>query len=282
LIQNTTSGESDFSDAVFSISTSPAPIVPAPIPVVGGQCTYKKTSGVCTIYSIDKAGIVSFLFATSSKSIFPSYFNPNAMQQADLSTLTTGWNVANRNFLAIGTQISCAVNILTTGTCTPVTFNFNSIISPNPSVTVLSPSAGQTWQTGKTYTIIWGSSGFDKLSIGYKSYNAAAGSSGWIAKNISAVSGSYNWTIPSNFYLVPEYGNTQSYMIIMGTEAQVGSGIGASSKPFYITSNAPVCVAKWWFDNTTRVCSQKQFCGQYLYYGLQTFDTKADCQAHLP
>ncbi len=42
------------------------------------------------------------------------------------------------------------------------------------------------------------------------------------------------------------------------------------------------CTMKWWFDSITTVCSRKQFCGAYIYYGLQTFDTQTDCQAHLP
>ena len=38
------------------------------------------------------------------------------------------------------------------------------------------------------------------------------------------------------------------------------------------------CSNLYWFDNLNR-CSQepKQFCGAYMYYGLQTFKTKEEC-----
>lgn len=41
------------------------------------------------------------------------------------------------------------------------------------------------------------------------------------------------------------------------------------------------CKNTWWFDNDRRVCSEKQFCGMYIYNGLQTFETRVACQAAL-
>jgi hypothetical protein len=41
------------------------------------------------------------------------------------------------------------------------------------------------------------------------------------------------------------------------------------------------CKNTWWFDNDRRVCSEKQFCGMYMYNGLQTFETRVACQAAL-
>ena len=41
------------------------------------------------------------------------------------------------------------------------------------------------------------------------------------------------------------------------------------------------CQNRYWFDDTTQTCGQKQFCGMYMYYGLQTFETKGDCLAAL-
>jgi hypothetical protein len=41
------------------------------------------------------------------------------------------------------------------------------------------------------------------------------------------------------------------------------------------------CQNLWWFDNTKKQCSQKQFCGAYMYLGLRTFATEADCLAGL-
>lgn len=38
------------------------------------------------------------------------------------------------------------------------------------------------------------------------------------------------------------------------------------------------CQNLYWFDDTTKVCGQKQFCGAYMYLGLQTFENKTQCE----
>lgn len=41
------------------------------------------------------------------------------------------------------------------------------------------------------------------------------------------------------------------------------------------------CEQRWWFDSANDVCQQKEFCGMYMYQGLQTFDTLEECQTAL-
>lgn len=41
------------------------------------------------------------------------------------------------------------------------------------------------------------------------------------------------------------------------------------------------CKSLYWFDNSNKECGQKQFCGMYMYYGLQTFETKGECESAL-
>ena len=48
-----------------------------------------------------------------------------------------------------------------------------------------------------------------------------------------------------------------------------------------VVSPEPVCKTLWWYDNNTQYCQQKQFCGAYMYLGLRTFTTKAECEADL-
>lgn len=50
-----------------------------------------------------------------------------------------------------------------------------------------------------------------------------------------------------------------------------------------LPTSAPTvsCKNLWWFDNTNKVCSQKQFCGAYMYQGLRTFATEAECKKNL-
>lgn len=41
------------------------------------------------------------------------------------------------------------------------------------------------------------------------------------------------------------------------------------------------CKNLYWFDDTTKVCGQKQFCGTYLRPGLYTFSSKEQCEKAL-
>lgn len=38
------------------------------------------------------------------------------------------------------------------------------------------------------------------------------------------------------------------------------------------------CKSLYWIDNDNKECGQKQFCGAYVYYGLQTFESKTQCE----
>lgn len=51
-----------------------------------------------------------------------------------------------------------------------------------------------------------------------------------------------------------------------------------NSYPDYSTA---ACQYKWWFDSSHTTCAYSQFCGAYMYLGLQTFDLQTDCQTHL-
>jgi len=46
-----------------------------------------------------------------------------------------------------------------------------------------------------------------------------------------------------------------------------------SSVPVYTSG----CKSLYWIDNDNKNCSQKQFCGMYMYLGLQTFEDKEIC-----
>lgn len=43
-------------------------------------------------------------------------------------------------------------------------------------------------------------------------------------------------------------------------------------------SSPTSCQNLWWKDDTHLNCSQKKFCGAYMYEGLQTSETKEGCQ----
>ncbi len=59
--------------------------------------------------------------------------------------------------------------------------------------------------------------------------------------------------------------------------------INSTPKAATVTVNQIAsCQNLYWFDTTTKSCGQKQFCGMYMYQGLQTFSTQAQCSAALP
>jgi hypothetical protein len=43
----------------------------------------------------------------------------------------------------------------------------------------------------------------------------------------------------------------------------------------------PACETLWWYDNDHQYCQQKKFCGAYIYLGLHTFKTEAECKTAL-
>ena len=53
-----------------------------------------------------------------------------------------------------------------------------------------------------------------------------------------------------------------------------------TESPTAQTESATSCSTLWWIDSTTQDCaSPKQFCGAYMYQGLQTFSTQFSCVA---
>jgi len=50
----------------------------------------------------------------------------------------------------------------------------------------------------------------------------------------------------------------------------------ASFASFVFASSG--CKNLYWTDNDNKECGVKQFCGAYMYYGLQTFESKTQCE----
>jgi hypothetical protein len=43
-------------------------------------------------------------------------------------------------------------------------------------------------------------------------------------------------------------------------------------------ANDSGCNNLYWIDNDNKSCGKKEFCGMYMYYGLQTFESKTQCE----
>jgi len=79
------------------------------------------------------------------------------------------------------------------------------VSSVTPTLTVIFPNGGETWYMGKTYDILWKSSGVEKVYIAAKVFKdgVSVGSLGIASSldNVSAASGKYSWTPNSNHLL---------------------------------------------------------------------------------
>lgn len=84
---------------------------------------------------------------------------------------------------------------------------------------------------------------------------------------------------PAQISGIPIFAGTYTITITLKT-----SNNETASKSFTltVTDQNQTCTNKWWFDSNTTTCSYKQFCGEYMYQGLQTFSTETACKAALP
>jgi len=89
----------------------------------------------------------------------------------------------------------------------------NMTISNTPSITVLSPNGGETWQVGKTYAITWNASGFAPGSTLMIALNIFDNNKNYIGKSVRplpygssyamdfpATNDSYAWTVPDAIF----------------------------------------------------------------------------------
>ena len=70
---------------------------------------------------------------------------------------------------------------------------------------------------------------------------------------------------------------------VYGKEPQ-GLRDAAYTEPKSVTvtvSERQDCKYLYWFDTQHSTCGYKQFCGEYMYYGLQTFTTEGECEEAL-
>ena len=127
------------------------------------------------------------------------------------------------------------------------------------TISSLSPSSGPA---GTTVTV-YGS--------GFTSAEQVAINAPGYAQSVSAI-----FISSSKFtFVVPASGiGPGAYSI-----SAVIPGGGSAPATFTVTSSSNQCAYLYWFDNSNTTClSQKQFCGSYMYQGLQTFGDLLSCQ----
>ncbi|MGV8151998.1 MAG: PepSY domain-containing protein [Candidatus Nanoarchaeia archaeon] len=72
---------------------------------------------------------------------------------------------------------------------------------------------------------------------------------------------------------------SDNYFMLKGVIAILVFGILLIEAIGFVSAeeNALGCKNLYWIDNDNKECLQKEFCGAYMYYGLQTFETKDEC-----
>lgn len=69
-----------------------------------------------------------------------------------------------------------------------------------------------------------------------------------------------------------------SFLFIFSFGVLVPSLVLADIPPLPNPNPTPQCSTLYWIDNTNKSCeSPRQFCGAFMYNGLQTFNTQQDC-----
>ncbi len=78
-----------------------------------------------------------------------------------------------------------------------------------PSITVLNPNGGETWNKGQTYNIAWRSRNLDKVAI----YALSGGQRYVLATGVDARAGTYSFTVPTT------WPNNRDYKIYVSNES---------------------------------------------------------------
>lgn len=101
---------------------------------------------------------------------------------------------------------------------------------------------------------------------------------------VNTVSPSESWIeIPCNYTINPPKTCPEGYACHQSSKLMGADGICVKTTPVkpsdkpIITPTPGICNNYWFYDNTNRTCSQKEFCGKYMYIGLMTFTNEKDC-----
>ena len=154
----------------------------------------------------------------------------------------------------------------------------SGVFTINPSNFVLnSPNGGEIYNAGQNMNITWTSGGLlhsDSLNIWLYDYtNGNTPNVTQLATNLPGDTMNYS-------YLIPNTTSGSKFEVdieVIRNGTMVARGLSANY--FTIVASTSQCSNLYWIDNTTQDCSsQKQFCGSYMYQGLQTFSTQLLCQ----
>jgi hypothetical protein len=168
-----------------------------------------------------------------------TWTNSSNIANVDLSYSTNGgssWNVIASNVLSSPASYSwnIPINLNSTNSKIRIQNSANTAIESisgtftifYPALTLLSPNGGEYIQAGVSFPITWNSSLITNVKLEYSTNNGLNWNT--IVEPTSAVSGSYNWTVPSNL--------SSNLMLVRISDQQNGAVTDISDLPFNVGS----------------------------------------------
>ena len=222
---------SDFSNNDFTIGDATAPIVNITSPV-GGENWNAGTSHNITWTSTDNSGVISYKL---------DYSTDGGSGWVSIHDWISGdphlfaWTVPNT------VSSNCRVRVSCRDGASNVSFDTSdtsfAIFDSAPSVTVLSPNGGETWNIGQAYNITWDA--VDNLGIAqYRIEYSTDNGVNWVAPAIQDWTDgnpeTFSWTIP----------NTPSALCrvkISCRDDALNLGVDSTNGIFTIFISAPGC-----------------------------------------
>lgn len=148
------------------------------------------------------------------------------------NTGTYAWTVPAVNSTTARVRVTGA-NVLKLTASDASDANF-TIVSPNPTVSILAPNGGEAWPSGSLQQIKWSANGGAAgLAANPISIHLSLDSGGTFATRIAeglANSGTYDWTVPSGL----DIGTARIRVTAVNNQGL--SGTGASQRDFAITT----------------------------------------------
>ncbi|MBU2447466.1 MAG: hypothetical protein KJ666_18085 [Bacteroidetes bacterium] len=175
------SSVNDLSDGIFTISPAPAISILSPN---GGESWQVGTNQNITWTSTSISN-VKIEYTTNNGTSWSIIIATTPASNGSYS-----WVIPNTPSSQCKVRISDATNSILNSVS-----NNSFTISPVPTITLISPNGGESWQVGTNQNITWTSSTVTNLKIEYTTNNG----SNWlpIVTSTPASAGIYSWTIPS-------------------------------------------------------------------------------------